>query len=340
MSVLVTGGTGYIGSHTVVELIDAGMDVVVVDNFYNSKPVVLDRIKRITGKDVKFYEADLLDRDALCKIFRENPDIDSCIHFAGYKAVGESVEKPIEYYHNNVGSTLVLLDVMKTYGVKKIVFSSSATVYGTPEVLPLTEECKVGDATNPYGDTKVMIERILKSLYRSDSEWNITILRYFNPVGAHKSGLIGEDPSGIPNNLVPYVAKVALGILPCLNVFGNDYKTHDGTGLRDYIHVVDLAKAHVASLEYMEKHSGLEVFNIGTGNGYTVLDVVHAYEKASGVKINYRICDRRAGDVDESYADVSKVEKILGWKAEYNIEQMCADSYNWQVKNPNGYSEQ
>lgn len=339
MAVLVTGGTGYIGSHTVVELIEAGYEPIIVDNLYNSKELVLDRIEQITGKSVKFYKGDILCRETLDKIFDENPSIDSCIHFAGYKAVGESVQKPIEYYHNNVCGTLVLLDAMRAHNVKKIVFSSSATVYGTPEKLPITEDAHVGEATNPYGDTKIMIERILHSLYRSDNTWRISILRYFNPIGAHKSGLIGEDPSGIPNNLVPFIARVATGKIPCLNVFGNDYDTPDGTGVRDYIHVVDLARAHICALEYMNEHEGIDTFNIGTGKGYSVLDVVKAYEKASGAEVKYRICERRAGDIARCYADPSKAKRLMGWQAQYGIEQMCADSHNWQTKNPDGYKE-
>ena len=339
MAVLITGGTGFIGSHTVVEFLNAGYDVVIVDNFSNSKPVVLDRIREITGKDAKLYEADILDRAALDRILEENPDIDSCIHFAGLKAVGESVQKPLEYFNNNVTGTLTLLEAMKAHGVKTIVFSSSATVYGTPESVPICEDAKVGHATNPYGETKIVIEKMLEALYTADNEWNISILRYFNPIGAHKSGLIGEDPKGIPNNLLPYVTKVAIGKLPILNVFGNDYNTHDGTGVRDYIHVVDLAKAHLSALESIKERRGLDYFNVGTGKGYSVLDVVKAYEQASGVKINYRICGRRAGDIDECYADPTKAAEILGWRAQYGIYEMCADSHNWQTKNPDGYGE-
>ncbi len=339
MAVLITGGTGFIGSHATVEFLEAGCDVVIVDNFSNSKPVVLDRIKEITGRDAKLYEADILDREALDRIFEENPEIDSCIHFAGLKAVGESVQKPLEYFNNNVNGTLTLLESMSAHGVKTIVFSSSATVYGTPECVPIREDAKVGHATNPYGETKIIIEKMLESLYTSDNEWNISILRYFNPIGAHKSGLIGEDPKGVPNNLLPYVTKVAVGKLPILSIFGNDYNTHDGTGVRDYIHVVDLAKAHLCALESIKKRRGLDYFNIGTGKGYSVLDVVKAYEQASGVKINYRICERRAGDIAEYYADPTKAAEILGWSAQYGIEEMCADSHNWQTKNPDGYGE-
>ena len=339
MAVLITGGTGFIGSHTVVEFLAAGEDVVIVDNFSNSKPVVLERIKTITGKDARLYEADILDREALDRVFEENPDIDSCIHFAGLKAVGESVKKPLEYYTNNVTGTVTLIESMRAHGVKTIVFSSSATVYGTPESIPIKEDAKIGHAASPYGETKIVIEKILEALYESDSEWNISILRYFNPIGAHKSGLIGEDPKGIPNNLLPYVTKVAAGKLPILNVFGDDYNTHDGTGVRDYIHVVDLAQAHLCALEYIKKNGGIEKFNIGTGKGYSVLDVVRAYEQASGVKVNYRICERRAGDIDSYYSDPTKAREVLGWTAKFGIEEMCADSHNWQSKNPDGYGE-
>ena len=339
MSVLITGGAGFIGSHTAVEFLNAGYEVVIMDNFSNSKPVVLDRIREITGKDFKFYKADLLDVASMDKIFEENPDIDSCIHFAGLKAVGESVAKPLEYYHNNVTGTLLLCDSMCRHGVKTIVFSSSATVYGDPEEVPIKETARVGNATNPYGETKVMIERILKDFHVADNEWNISILRYFNPIGAHESGKIGEDPNGIPNNLMPYITKVALGKLPQLNVFGNDYDTHDGTGVRDYIHVVDLAKAHLKALQYIEKAHGIDYFNIGTGTGYSVLDVVKAYEEATGIKINYRIADRRPGDIAACYADPTKAREVLGWVAENGIFEMCRDANNWQSKNPNGYDE-
>lgn len=339
MSVLITGGAGFIGSHTAVEFLSAGYDIVIVDNFSNSKPVVLDRIKKITGKDFKFYEVDLLDREALEKVFIENPDIDSCIHFAGLKAVGESVSVPLSYYYNNITGSVVLCQLMQKYNVKTIVFSSSATVYGVPKEVPIKENAPVGNATNPYGETKVMIERILADLYRSDKEWNISILRYFNPIGAHASGLIGEDPKGIPNNLLPYVAQVATGKLPYLRVFGNDYPTHDGTGVRDYIHVVDLSLAHLKALESIKSRRGIDYFNVGTGTGYSVLDVVSAYEKASGVKINYRIAERRAGDIAECYADPTKAKEILGWTAKFNLTDMCRDSYNWQSKNPDGYTE-
>lgn len=339
MSILITGGTGFIGSHTCVEFLSAGEDVVIVDNLSNSKSVVLERIAKITKKMPKFYQADILDRAALCRVFEENPEIDSCIHFAGLKAVGESTQKPIEYYQNNVTGSLVLLDVMREYGVKTVVFSSSATVYGDVQRVPIKESDPVGHATNPYGETKIMIEKILESIYKSDNEWKICILRYFNPIGAHKSGLIGEDPKGIPNNLLPYISKVAAGKLEYLNVFGNDYDTPDGTGVRDYIHVVDLAQAHLCALNAIKTQGGIDYFNIGTGIGYSVLDVVKAYESASGKKINYRIVGRRAGDIASYYADPTKAREKLGWSAKYDIEQMCADSYNWQSKNPDGYPD-
>lgn len=339
MSILITGGTGFIGSHACVEFLSAGEDVVIVDNFSNSKPVVLDRIAQITGKKPKFYKADILDRAALCRVFEENTDIDSCIHFAGLKAVGESTKKPIEYYSNNVTGSLILFDVMREYGVKTLVFSSSATVYGDVQRVPIRESDPVTHATNPYGETKIMIEKILESLYKSDSEWKISILRYFNPIGAHESGLIGEDPNGIPNNLLPYITKVAAGKLECLSVFGNDYDTHDGTGVRDYIHVTDLAQAHLCALRSIKERGGIDYFNIGTGKGYSVLDVVKAYESASGKRINYKIVERRPGDIATCYADPEKARKILGWSAKYGIERMCADSYNWQSKNPDGYGE-
>lgn len=337
MSVLITGGAGFIGSHTAVEFLNAGYDIVIMDNFCNSKPVVLDRIREITGKDFKFYKADLLDKASMDKIFEENPDIDSCIHFAGLKAVGESVAKPLEYYHNNVTGTLMLAASMREHGVKTIVFSSSATVYGSPDEVPIKESARVGNATNPYGETKVMIERILKDFYIADNEWNISVLRYFNPIGAHASGRIGEDPNGIPNNLMPYITKVALGKLPQLNVFGNDYNTHDGTGVRDYIHVVDLARAHLKALEHIKSAGGIDYFNIGTGTGYSVLDVVKAYEEATGIKIKYEIKDRRPGDIDACFADPTKAREKLGWVAENGILEMCRDANNWQTKNPNGY---
>ncbi len=337
MSVLITGGAGFIGSHTAVEFLNAGYEIVIMDNFSNSKPVVLDRIREITGKDFKFYKADLLNSASMDRIFEENPEIDSVIHFAGFKAVGESVSKPIEYYHNNVTGTLLLCDSMKRHGVKTIVFSSSATVYGNPDEVPIKETARVGNATNPYGETKVMIERILKDIYISDNEWNVAVLRYFNPIGAHASGLIGEDPNGIPNNLMPYITKVAMGKLPILHVFGNDYNTHDGTGVRDYIHVVDLARAHLKALESARTRRGIDYFNIGTGNGYSVLDIVKAYKEATGIEIKYQIDPRRPGDIDSCFADPDKAREILGWEAQYGIFEMCRDSNNWQKKNPNGY---
>ncbi len=336
MSILVTGGAGYIGSHTVVELLEAGYDVVVVDNLCNSSKESLARVEELTGKKVKFYEADIIDRDAMENIF-ENEDIDSCIHFAGLKAVGESVAKPWLYYNNNIAGTLVLLDVMNKYGAKKIVFSSSATVYGSPKEIPITENCPKGEITNPYGHTKSMLEQILTDMQKADPEWQVILLRYFNPIGAHKSGRIGENPNGIPNNLMPYITQVAVGKLECLGVFGNDYNTHDGTGVRDYIHVVDLAKGHVKSIEKIAEKPGLCIYNLGTGNGYSVLDMVKTFEEASGQKIPYQIKPRRPGDIDECYADPSKAKNELGWEAVYGIKEMCEDSWRWQSNNPNGY---
>ena len=339
MSILVTGGAGFIGSHTCVELLNAGYDVVVVDNLYNASKKALDRVEQITGKKVTFYEADILDRDALNAIF-DKEQIDSVIHFAGYKAVGESVRKPIEYYYNNITGTLILCDVMRKHNVKNIVFSSSATVYGDPAFIPITEECPKGKITNPYGQTKGMLEQVLTDIYVSDPEWKVVLLRYFNPIGAHKSGLIGEDPKGIPNNLVPYVAQVAIGKLKCLGVFGNDYDTPDGTGVRDYIHVVDLAKGHVAAIKKVEEtEPGVLIYNLGTGKGYSVLDVVHAFEKACGKEIPYEIKPRRAGDIATCYADPTKAKNELGWVAQYGIEEMCEDSWRWQTMNPNGYAD-
>ena len=332
--ILVTGGAGFIGSHTCVELRDAGYDIAIIDNFSNSKPESLNRIRKITGKDFKFYEADLLDREAVEKIFDEN-DIEAVIHFAGLKAVGESVSIPIRYYHNNITSTLILCDVMKEHEVKKLVFSSSATVYGNPHTVPIKEDFPLS-TTNPYGSTKLMIEGILRDIYVSDNEWSIALLRYFNPIGAHKSGLIGEDPNGIPNNLVPYVAQVALGKLEKLNVFGNDYDTKDGTGVRDFIHVVDLSLGHLKALEKVMSTTGVDAYNLGTGNGYSVLEIVNAYEKASGQKVNYVIAPRRPGDIAECYADPSKSKKELGWEATKGVEEMCADSWNFTKNNPNG----
>ena len=332
MSILVTGGAGFIGSHTAVELLNKGYDVIIVDNLVNSKESVIDSIKKITGKTPKFYKVDLLDKEKVNKIFDENKDIEAVIHFAALKAVGESVEKPILYYENNLQSTLVLVRAMQDHNVKRIVFSSSATVYGDPAKVPITEDMPVGAATNPYGETKVMIERILTDIYNADHEWSVMLLRYFNPIGAHESGLIGEAPNGIPNNLMPYINQVALGKLDHLRVFGNDYNTPDGTGVRDYIHVVDLAKGHIKAIERCEKTTGVETYNLGTGIGYSVLDIVKNFEKATGIKIKYEIAPRRAGDIAECYADPTKAEKILGWKAEKNLEQMCKDSWNFTKK--------
>lgn len=338
MAILVTGGAGYIGSHTCVELINAGVDVVIVDNFYNCKKSSISRIRALVDRDFKYYECDIRDREGMDAIFKKEK-IESVIHFAGLKAVGESVHKPLEYFDNNVNGTLVLLDVMRNNGCKKIVFSSSATVYGMNNVSPLTEDMTVGGVTNPYGRTKYMIECILQDLYVSDNEWSICLLRYFNPIGAHKSGTMGEDPNGIPNNLMPYITQVAIGKREKLNVWGNDYDTHDGTGVRDYIHVVDLALGHVKAVEKVEKEEGLFIYNLGTGKGYSVLDVVKAFEKASGVEIPYVIGPRRDGDIATCYSDPSKAFKELGWKAERDIEEMCEDSWRWQSQNPNGYPD-
>ena len=336
--ILVTGGAGYIGSHTCVELLNAGYELVIIDNFSNSKPEVLENIKKITGKDFIFYEMDYLNREKLEKVFEEN-EIGSVINFAGFKAVGESVIKPIEYYINNVSGALILLDTMKKYGVKKFVFSSSATVYGDPEVVPITEESKIGGTTNPYGTSKYMIELMLKDLYKADPSWSIVILRYFNPVGAHESGLIGENPKGIPNNLMPYVAQVAAGKLKELSVFGNDYDTKDGTGVRDYIHVVDLALGHVKAIEKLNDNPGIVIYNLGTGNGYSVLDIVKNFEAATGIHIPYVIKARRPGDIATCYCDAGKAERELHWKAERDLKTMCADSWRWQKNNPNGYDD-
>nr|WP_298544716.1 UDP-glucose 4-epimerase GalE [uncultured Lachnoclostridium sp.] len=338
MAILVTGGAGYIGSHTCVELLNAGYDVVVVDNLYNSSEKALQRVEQITGKKVKFYEVDLLDQPALKDVF-DKERIESVIHFAGLKAVGESVHKPLEYYHNNITGTLILCDEMRKHGVKDIVFSSSATVYGDPAEIPITEHCPKGEITNPYGRTKGMLEQILTDLHTADDEWNVVLLRYFNPIGAHESGLIGEDPKGIPNNLVPYIAQVAVGKLEYLNVFGNDYDTPDGTGVRDYIHVVDLAKGHVKAVKKLTDKEGVSIYNLGTGVGYSVLDVLHAYEKACGKTLKYEIKPRRDGDVAVCYSDSAKAKKELGWVAEKGIEEMCADSWKWQSMNPDGYRD-
>ena len=337
MAILVTGGAGYIGSHTCVELLNAGYEVVVLDNLYNSCEEALERVEQITGKKVKFYEADLLDQVAVQEVF-DNEKIESVIHFAGLKAVGESVHKPLEYYHNNITGTLILCDEMRKHNVKNIVFSSSATVYGDPAFIPITEECPKGDITNPYGRTKGMLEQILTDLHTADPEWNVMLLRYFNPIGAHESGKIGEDPKGIPNNLVPYIAQVAVGKLECLGVFGDDYDTPDGTGVRDYIHVVDLAKGHVKAVEKMMRDKeGVSIYNLGTGCGYSVLDVLHAYEKACGKTLKYEVRPRRDGDIATCYADCTKAKNELGWVAEKGIEEMCADSWRWQSMNPDGY---
>ena len=338
MTILVTGGTGFIGSHTCVELINAGYDVVIADNLYNSKALVVDRIETISGTRPKFYEVDVCDREGMNALF-DAEKIDAVIHFAGYKAVGESTRKPLEYYHNNIGSTLVLCDVMRNHGCKKIVFSSSATVYGDPAFIPITEECPMGETTNPYGETKAMQERILTDLWRSDNEWQVMLLRYFNPIGAHVSGLIGEDPKGIPNNLLPYVAQVASGKREMVHVFGNDYDTPDGTGVRDYIHVVDLAKGHVSAIKGMETLPGVQIFNLGTGNGYSVLDIIKAFSKACGHDIPYVIDPRRPGDVATRYSDPTKAREVLGWVAENSIEDMCRDAWRWQSRNPDGYVE-
>lgn len=333
MAILLPGGAGFIGSHTAVELLKAGREIIIIDNFSNSTPKALESIKKITGKDFKFYEINYLDREKLEKVFKEN-NIEAVMNFAGYKAVGESVQKPIEYYTNNISGALVLLDTMKKYNVKKFIFSSSATVYGEPEKMPITEETPTGGTTNPYGTTKLYIEQILKDIYKSDNTWDICILRYFNPVGADESGLIGEEPKGIPNNLMPYVARVAAGILQELSVFGNDYNTPDGTGVRDYIHVVDLAKGHIKALEKLEKEKeGLYIYNLGTGTGYSVLDMVKAFEKATGKNVPYRIVQRRAGDIATCYADPSKAREELGWISEKNLEDMCKDSWRFIEKN-------
>ena len=338
MDILVTGGAGYIGSHTCVELLNAGYGVVVVDNLCNANPKALDRVKKITGKTLKFYEGDVRDEDLLRKIFREN-DIACVIHFAGLKAVGESVAKPWLYYDNNLNTTLPLTKVMKEVGMQNIIFSSSATVYNAHNEMPLKETSRTGNCTNPYGWTKYMTEQILSGLCHAEPEWSVCLLRYFNPIGAHESGLIGEDPRGIPNNLMPYITQVAIGRREKLSVFGNDYDTHDGTGVRDYIHVVDLAKGHVAAVKYTVEHRGCEVFNLGTGIGYSVLDMVHAFEEANGVKVPYVITARRPGDIATCYADPTKSAEILHWHAEKDLKDMCRDSWNWQSKNPNGYGE-
>lgn len=335
MSVLVTGGAGYIGSHTCVELLEAGYDVVVVDNLSNSKEESLKRVQEITGKSIRFYKADLLDREALEEIFRRET-IDSVVHFAGLKAVGESVAIPLRYYHNNITGTLTLCDLMQKYGVKKLVFSSSATVYGDPHAVPITEDFPL-KATNPYGWTKLMVEQILRDLHVADHTWNIALLRYFNPIGAHPSGRIGEDPNGIPNNLVPYITQVAVGKLPALRVFGNDYDTHDGTGVRDYIHVVDLALGHLKALEKLESNPGVVTYNLGTGKGYSVFDVLNAFSRVVGREIPYQVVQRRPGDIAMCYADPTRARQEMGWTAQRDLDQMCADSWRWQQNNPQGY---
>lgn len=338
MKILVTGGAGYIGSHTVVELQNSGYDVVVIDNLSNSCEKSLDRVEKITGKKVPFYKCDILDREKLSSIM-DREKVDACIHFAGLKAVGESVAKPWEYYENNIAGTLTLVDVMRQHGVKNIIFSSSATIYGDPAEIPITENCPKGVCTNPYGWTKSMLEQVLSDIQKADPEWNVILLRYFNPIGAHKSGTIGENPNGIPNNLMPYVTQVAVGRRDHLTVFGNDYDTPDGTGVRDYIHVVDLAKGHVKALKKIEEKAGLKIYNLGTGVGYSVLDIVKNFEEVTGVKVPYEIGPRRPGDIATCYASAQKAFDELGWKAEYGIKEMCADSWNWQKNNPNGYDD-
>ena len=337
--VLLTGGAGYIGSHTAVELLEKDFEIVIYDNLVNSSEIALERIRKITGKDFKFYKADILDTDFLRKVLTKEK-IDIVIHFAALKAVGESVKKPLEYYHNNLTGTLSLLKAMVDTNVKKIIFSSSATVYGDPETTPITEDFPKGTCTNPYGWSKSFMEQIMTDLNTADPDFKVVLLRYFNPIGAHKSGLIGEDPKGIPNNLLPYISQVAVGKLDFLHVYGDDYDTHDGTGIRDYIHVVDLAKGHVLAVEKIDELKGVEIINLATGNGYSVLDVLHAFEKACGKKIPYKIEGRRAGDIDKSYADASYAEKTIGWKAQNGIDEMCEDAWRWQKMNPNGYESE
>ena len=337
MSILITGGAGYIGSHTCVELLESGYDIVVLDNYVNSCPEALERVKKITGKDFKYYECDIRDKDGLDKIFKENT-VEAVIHFAGLKAVGESCRKPLEYYDNNIGGTISLLEVMRENGCKTIVFSSSATVYGEENKVPFVETMKTGTTTNPYGTTKLYIENILKDIYKADNEWSVVLLRYFNPVGAHESGLIGEAPS-FPNNLMPYISQVAIGKRECVNVFGDCYDTPDGTGVRDYIHVVDLAKGHVKAIDYILGRKGVEIFNLGTGHGVSVIELIKAFSKATGIDIPYKITEPRSGDVAYSYANAEKAYKVLGWKAERDVNKMCEDTWRWQKNNPNGYKD-
>lgn len=340
MTILVAGGAGYIGSHTCVELLKNGYDIVIVDNYYNSSPVATKRVKELTGRDFPVYQVDILDRDGLSKVFSSH-QIDAVIHFAGWKAVGESVRLPLTYYRNNFTGSLVLLEVMKEHGVKNLVFSSSATVYGTPKRVPLqeTDPVDIATITNPYGRTKLMIEEMLRDLYVSDPSWNIALLRYFNPIGAHESGRIGEDPNGIPNNLMPYISQVAIGKLPVLSIYGDDYPTHDGTGVRDYIHVVDLAEGHVKAVQWLAGNPGIDAINLGTGVGYSVLDIVHAFERVTGSAVPYKIVGRRSGDVPACYSDPAKAKAVLGWEAKRDLEDMCRDTWRWQQSNPNGYNE-
>lgn len=339
MAILVTGGAGYIGSHTVVELVNAGYDVIIADNFYNSSPEVLNRIKTITGKDIPFFLCDVCNKENVEELFNKFENIDAVIHFAAYKAVGESVAKPLDYYENNIGGALCILQAMKRHGVKNFVFSSSATVYGDPETVPCDENAPANLATNPYGWTKVMQEQILRDMCTADPDMNVAILRYFNPIGAHPSGLIGEDPNGIPNNLLPYIAQAAIGKFPSVRVFGTDYDTPDGTGVRDYIHVVDLAKGHVAAVKKLFTNCGIVTYNLGTGKGYSVLEVIAAFEKACGKELKKDLLPRRPGDIATNYANPEKAKNELGWEAKYGIEDMCAHAWNWQSKNPNGYKE-
>ena len=336
MNILLTGGAGYIGSHTIIELDNAGHSVVVVDNLVNSNPESLRRVAKIIGKEIPFYNVDVRDKEALSKVFDENK-FDAVIHFAGLKAVGESVSKPLEYYHNNMTGTFILLDVMRQHGCKNIIFSSSATVYGDPAIIPITEECPKSHCTNPYGQTKSMLEEVLMDVQKADPEWNVVLLRYFNPIGAHQSGMIGENPNGIPNNLMPYITQTAVGIRKELGIYGNDYDTPDGTGVRDYIHVCDLASGHVAALKAIKRNSGLAIYNLGTGHGYSVLDVVNAFMKVNDVNVPYVIKPRRPGDIATCYCNPAKAKAELGWQAQYGIEEMCRDSWNWQKNNPNGY---